>query len=122
MDRHAMTSVAKVIGEAAGICVLAAIVIGIMGYVSKWTSPLVYSNAFFIAGGLAIIAGASSRVAAGADWGTYQRFHAESLHGQSIGEQIGSIVTASSPWRLVILGFVSGVTLMLISVIVSKAG
>ena len=68
-----------------------------------------------------IIAGTSSRVAAGADWGTYQRFHAESLQGQSIGEQIGSIVSASSPWRLVILGVLSGVTLILISVVVSKA-
>ncbi len=120
MDRHTTSVVGKLLGEAAGICVLAGVIIGIMGYLNKWVSSLEYSNAFFIAGSLTIIAGASSRVAAGADWGTYQRFHAESLSGQSIGEQIGSIVTASSPWRLVILGFLSGLTLIVISVVVSQ--
>lgn len=119
MDRQTPAAISRLGLEAVGVCLLAAIVVGIMGYVRQWTTALEYSNAFFIAGSLVIIAGASSRVAAGASWDVHQRFHAETMKGQGLGEQINSIVNASSPWRLVILGFLSGVALMMISVLVT---
>lgn len=119
MDHQTLASMGRIGCEAAGVCLLAAIGVGVMGYLRQWNTAIEYSNAFFIAGSLVVIAGASSRVAAGASWDIHQRFHAKSLQGQSLGEQINSIVSASSPWRLVILGFVSGLTLMAISVPIS---
>lgn len=119
MDRQTLASVSRMGREAAGVCVLAAIGVAVMGYIRQWNTAIEYSDAFFIAGSLVIIAGASSRVAAGASWDIHQRFHAESMQGQGLGEQINSVVSASSPWRLVILGFVSGVALMVVSVLVS---
>ena len=119
MDPQALASIGRIGREASGVCLLAAIGVAIMGYLRQWNTAIEYSNALFIAGSLVIIAGASSRVAAGAGWDIHQRFHAESLQGQGPGEQIKSIVSANSPWRLVILGFVSGLVLMAISVLVS---
>lgn len=119
MDRQMLASAGRVGREAAGICLCAAVTVGVMGYIQQWNTAMEFSNAFFIAGSLVIIAGASSRLAAGASWDTHQRFHAESMKEQGLGEQINSMVSASSPWRLVILGVASGVALMMVSVLIT---
>ncbi len=119
MDRQLLTSGGRVLSEAGVVFLLVAILVGVIGYARQWSTSREFSDAFFIAGSLVIIAGASSRVAAGASWDIHQRFHSESMQGQGLGEQINSIVSASSPWRLVILGFLSGLALMVVSVLIS---
>lgn len=79
-----------------------------------------YSNAFFIAGCLVIIAGTSSRMAAGPEWSTFQLLHAESFRGMSSSERADAIIRASSSVRLVVLGLLTGILLMIISLIVAK--
>jgi len=94
-----------------------AVVIGILGYINKWNSTIAYSNAFFVAGCLVIVAGASSRLAAGQERDTFLLFHAESFRDMSSSEQANFIVNASSSVHLFILGLLIGILLILISAV-----
>lgn len=120
MKRLVITTVIKLGGEAILLATLAVIVIGILGYSSKWATSLQYSNAFFIAGSLLIIAGTSSRMAAGDDRNLLQQIHAESFREMSASEQANFIIQASSSARLVVLGLVSGILLFIISFLITK--
>ena len=106
-------------GKAILLTIMVAIVIGLIGYKNQWDS-LAYSNAFFIAGGLIIVAGAFSRLAAGQDWSVFQSLYAESFRNMSSGERADFIINASSSVNLVILGVLSGILLILISWFVTK--
>jgi hypothetical protein len=120
MKRIVTMTVFIIIGEAILIAVIAGILIGVIGYLKKWDTSLAYSNAFFIAGCMAIIAGASSRLGAGQDWKNFQLITAESFRDMSGNDQANFIINASSSFRLVILGFLSGILLIIISVIVPE--
>jgi hypothetical protein len=93
------------------------VVIGMIGYINKWNSPIAYSNAFFLVGCLAIIAGASSRFAAGQQRNADQSLYAESFRGMSSSERANFIMNASSSINTVILGVLTGILLILISAI-----
>jgi hypothetical protein len=118
MNRTVVIAVGKLCGEALLITVLAVIAIGVMGNVNQWNTSMKYSNAFFIAGALVIIGGLSSRMAASEDWRSYQRLNAESFRDMSPTERANFIVEASSSLRLVIVGLLSGISLMIISSLV----
>lgn len=120
MNRSVITAILTMLGKAILITVMVGVVIGIIGRLYKWDTSIAYSNAFFIAGCLAIIAGASSRLGAGEDWKTFQLFSAESFRHMSSGERAKFIVDTSSPIHLVILGGTSGVLLILISWLILK--
>jgi hypothetical protein len=109
MKRLVTMTVIKMCGEAISLTILVGIVIGIIGNLNEWDSSLNYSNAFFIAGYLVIIAGASSRLGSGQDWDSFHMLFAESFRDMSPGERANSIVNASSSFRLVILGLLRGV-------------
>jgi hypothetical protein len=115
MKRLVITATIKLCGEAALLTILAGIVIAIIGRANQWDTPLEYSNAFFIAGSIVIIAGASSRFAAGQEWNAYRATYAESFRAMSAGERAKFIIDASSSIRLVLLGLLSGLLLILIS-------
>ena len=106
--------------EALLITLFVAIVIGIIGYRNQWDTSLKYSNAFFIAGCLVIIAGTFSRFGAGQEWSNFRGLYAESFRDMSPGERANYIVEASSSARLVILGLSSGILLILIAVLVTE--
>jgi hypothetical protein len=118
MKRLVMMTVLKMCGEAVLLTIFVGIVIGIIGNLNKWDAPHEYSNAFSIAGFLVIIAGASSRLGAGQEWSNSQRLFAESFRDMSPGERANFILDASSSARLVILGLLSGILLILISVLI----
>lgn len=120
MKRQVMLAAIKMCGEAILLTIFAGIVIGIIGFLNKWDAPLQYSNALFIAGCLLIVAGISSRLAAGQEWGRFQGLYAESFRDQSPSERANFIVESSSPLRLVILGLLCGILLILFSVLVMK--
>ncbi|MBX3001684.1 MAG: hypothetical protein KF893_24385 [Caldilineaceae bacterium] len=120
MRRPIMMAIIKLCGEAVLFSLFAGIVIGIIGNVSKWETSREYSNAFFIAGGLLIIAGAWSRLGAGQEWILFQRLSAESFRGMSANERASFIVEASSSVHLLMLGLLSGILLILFSVFVIK--
>ncbi len=120
MKRLVLNAVIKICGKAILLTVLVGIVIGIIGYVNRWDTSLPYSNALFVAGCLLIIAGTASRLGAGQEWESFQRLSAESFRSMSVGERASFIVEASSPVSLAILGLLSGVLLMLISLLVMK--
>lgn len=102
------------------LTVVIGVIIGVIGYVNQWNSPIAYSNAFFVAGALVIIAGASSRFAAGQQIGTFQLLNSESFRNMSSGERIDYIVNVNSPIRTVILGLLTGILLMIVSAIAAK--
>lgn len=120
MKRLVITMIIKMFAESILIVTIIGAVIGILGYINKWDSSITYSNAFFLAGCLIIIAGASSRLSAGRDWENFQLLNAESFRNMSSGERAEYIINASSSLRLVILGSLSGILLMLISAIAAK--
>lgn len=104
-------------GKSIALTTIIGVVIGIIGYINKWNSSITYSNAFFVAGCLMIIAGTSSRYAAGQDWNKFQLLKADSFHEMSSSERAIFIINESSPISLVILGVLSGILLILISAI-----
>ena len=120
MKRPVVMAVIKMCGEALLLSILAGIVIGIIGNLNHWDTALEYSDAFFIAGSLLIIAGASSRLAAGQDLERFRGLYADSFRNMSPGERADFIVNASSSVRLVVIGLLSGVLLILISELVAK--
>lgn len=120
MKRLVLTTIIKMCAEAISITIFAGIVIGAIGYLNKWNSSLTYSNAFFIAGCLAIIGGTSSRLGASRERDSFQSLYAESFRDMTDSERANFIVNASSSFRLVILGLLSGIMLFLISVLVPK--
>jgi hypothetical protein len=117
MKRLVIMAIIKMCGKAILLTIIVGIVIGIIGNMNKWNTSLAYSNAFFIAGSLAIIAGASSRFAAGQRSNTYQLLNAESFRKMSSSERTNFIINASSSISTVILGVLTGILLMLISAI-----
>ena len=111
-------AVIKVAGEAIILTVLAVLVVGIVGTVNQWDSAIQYSNALFIAGCVVLIGGAASRLGAGQEWSHFQGLYAESFRDRSASERANLIVSASTSVRLVVAGFLSGITLFLMSVFV----
>jgi hypothetical protein len=120
MKRLAIIAIIKMCGKAILLTMIVGIVIGVIGNIKEWDTSIQYSNAFFIAGCLVIIAGASSRLAASQEWKVFQSLDAESFRGMSSGERVNFIVDVSSSFSLVILGMLSGVSLILISVFITK--
>jgi hypothetical protein len=117
MKRLVIMAITKMCGKAILLTIIAGIVIGVIGHIKKWDTSLAYSNAFFIAGCLVIMAGMSSRLAAGQEWNTFQLLNAESFREMSSSERANFIINASSSISLVILGLLSGLLLILISAI-----
>lgn len=117
MNRLVVREVLKLCAKSIAITAIVGVIIGIIGYVKEWNSPISYSNAFFVAGCLLIIAGASSRYASSQDWNEYQLLNAESFREMSSSERVNHIVNENSPLHLVLLGVLSGMTLILISAI-----
>jgi hypothetical protein len=120
MKRLVIMTIIKMCGEAGLITIFIGIVIGIIGYLKQWDTSLKYSNAFFIAGSLVILAGISSRLGAGQEWNSFQMLHAESFRDMSPSERANFVVDASSSVHLVILGLLSGILLILISALVAE--
>jgi len=118
MKRPVIIAVSKLCGEAVLITIFAGIIIGIIGNLKQWDTSIKYSNAFFIAGAFVIIGGLSSRMAASSEWNAFQRLDAESFRDMSPTERANFIVEASSSLRLVIVGLLSGISLILISSLV----
>lgn len=117
MERSVIKAIIRMCAKAILVTAVIGIIIGIIGYSNQWNSPIAYSNAFFVAGCLVIIAGTSSRFAAGRDIGNYQLINAKSFRDMSSGERIDYIVNANSPIRTVVLGLLTGLLLGLISAI-----
>ena len=120
MKRLVIMAVLKLGGEAVLLTALAGIAIGIIGYLNKWDTSLKYSNAFFIAGCFLIIGGGFSRLNAGQERNAFQVVHTESFRHMSDSEQANFIIDISSSLRLVVLGFMSGILLFVISYFVTK--
>jgi len=118
VKRPVIIAMGKLCGEAFLFTIFAGIVIWIMGDLNQWNTSMKYSNAYFIAGALVIIGVLSSRMAASEDWNTFRKLGGGSLRDMSPTERANFIVEASSSMRLVIVGLLSGVSLMLISLLV----
>jgi hypothetical protein len=120
MKRLVYTIILKILGKALLLTLVVGIAIVAIGYFNQWDSSVQYVNAFFIAGCLVIIAGASSRMTAGAGRDQFQYLYAESFRDMSSTERANLIANASSSYSQVILGFLSGFFLIAISVIILK--
>lgn len=117
MKRLVIKAIIKMCAKAIALTTVIGVVIGVIGYINQWDSSIAYSNAFFLAGCLLIIAGTASKFTAGQDWDTFQLLGAESFRGMSSGERAQFIIDVSSPINTLILGVLSGLLLILISAI-----
>lgn len=86
---------------------------------NRWDTSIQYSNAFFIAGGLMVIAGASSRLAAGQERHLFQG-HMEGLRDLSPAERADFVVQVSSSTRLIVVGMSTGIILILVSLFFAR--
>lgn len=120
MKRLVVLAIIEMCVKAILLTLMVGAVIGIIGYMNKWNTSLAYSNAFFIAGCLVIGAGGLSRLSAGQERNLFQSIYSESFRTMSPGERADFIVNSSSSVSMVILSFLSGILLMLISVFVMK--
>jgi hypothetical protein len=68
-----------------------------------------------------IIAGTSSRYASGLDWNRFQLLNADSFRDMSSIERVLFIINENSPISLVILGILSGISLIVMSAIAAYA-
>ena len=87
MKRLIIKAIIEMCAKSILLTTLVGVVIGIIGYVNKWSSSIPYSNAFFLAGCLVFVAGGLSRLAAGEDWNNFQMLYAESFHEMSSSER-----------------------------------
>lgn len=117
MKRLVIKVIVKMCVKSIVLTTIIGVAIGITGYINKWDSSLAYSDAFFLAGCLVIVAGAASRLAAGQEWKTFQLLGAPSFREMSSSERANFIINASSSMSLVILGLLTGILLILISAI-----
>jgi hypothetical protein len=120
MKRLVIKAIIKMCAKSIFLATIIGVVIGIIGYINKWNSSIAYSNAFFLAGCLVIVAGGLSRLGAGQEWNHFQLLYAESFRDMSSSERANFIINASSSVSLVILGLMSGILLILISVFMTK--
>ena len=120
MKRLIILTILKMIGEAILFAMVVGIAIVIIGNINQWDTSIAYSNAFFIAGCLLIITGGMSRLLAGQEWVRYQLFSSESLRNMNSSDQANYIINASSSFKLVILGVLSGILLIIVSAILTK--
>jgi hypothetical protein len=117
MKRFVIMTILKLCAKILFLTIVIAGLIGVLGYAKQWDSPITYSNAFFIAGGLMIIAGGMSRLAAGEDWKVYQLISAESFRGMSSGDRANFVVEVSSQLSTMLLGVLTGVSLLILSAV-----
>lgn len=115
MERLIVKAILKMCTKAIVLTTIIGIAIGLIGYINKWNSWIAYSDAFFLAGCLAIVAGGMSHFAAGEEWNNFQLLSAESFRGMSSGERADFIISASSSISTLTLGVLSGILLILIS-------
>ena len=120
MKRLVIMAIIKICGKAVLLTVIAGIAIAVIGHMKKWDTSFAYSNAFFIAGCLAIIGGLSSRLGAGQGWANTQLLYSKSLRDMSSSERANFVINACSSFSLVILGLLSGISLIFISVFLTK--
>jgi hypothetical protein len=120
MKRLVMMTIIKMLAEAILFAILVGGVIVAIGSLNKWNNSLVYSNAFFIGGCLMIVTGGLSRMAAGQSWNNLLLPHTESFRDMSSSERANLIIQASSSVRLLILGLLSGILLIFISLFLPK--
>jgi hypothetical protein len=85
MKRLVTMTIIKICGEAILLTIIAGIIIGIIGNWKKWDTPIAYSNTFFIADCLLIVAGASSRLAASQEWKNFQSLYVGYIGTNSTG-------------------------------------
>ena len=117
MEPSVTRAIIKMVTKAFLLTAIIGVAIGIIGYTNQWDTSTAYSNAFFVAGCLVIIAGTASRLGAGQEWNSFQLIHAESFRDMSNVERTNFIVNASSALSPLILGLLSGILLIIISAI-----
>jgi hypothetical protein len=115
MNRSILKAILKMCAKAILLALMIGIAIVVIGYLKNWSTSIAYSNAFFIAGSVLIVAGAFSRLGAGQDWHMFQSLSAESFRGMSSGERADFIVKVSTSYRVIILSILSGLLLILVS-------
>jgi hypothetical protein len=118
MNKQVLQAIIKFLAKSILLTAAISAVIGLFGYLNHWEGSVKFSNAFFVVGCLVIVAGTASRMGAGSGLHSLQYLNMESFRGMSGSERVEFIINANSPFGLVILGLVTGMTLILIAVIV----
>ena len=120
MKKIIINSIIELLAEAILFTLAIGGVIVILGYFRKWDSPVSYSDAFFLVGLLVFATCVISRLSSSQGMFNFPSLTAESYKKMDFSERMQYIIHINSPRRLVILGFLTGLFLILISVIVSS--
>ena len=95
------------------------VIVVIIGNRSGWNTSIEYSNAFFIAGVFVIAGGLASRLGASQDVNQF-RLLSSTKGFRDKSKQLDFIANTRGSTNLVVLSLLSGILLILTSVLISK--
>ena len=113
MKQRFVVALTTLLVQAAALCVLAGLIVGVVGYGRQWKTALEYANGLFVVGTMAIVGGLFTRL----------DFVNRSLalgRNPRMGGPPDTEVEIRYPWQTVILGVLSGTLLIAIAMWVSR--
>jgi hypothetical protein len=109
------------VGIALGLALLISLVILMVGFVLKWNTSVQFSNAFFVAGAIAIVIGTFSVTGGFEQRANFGMTYAESAGQASISERTQRMMAdINQRYGVLILMIGTGILLIAISVAISR--
>ena len=111
----------RLIGTILGLTILVSLIVLVFGMVSRWNTPVQYSNGFFMAGVLVIIFGIFSVAGGFEQRADFSILYAESVGQASIAERTQRMVAEINQrygFMVVLIGV--GILLIGISIIIGQ--
>lgn len=116
-----ISPILRLVGIALGLMLLISLVVLIIGVVLKWNTSVQFSNAFFIAGAIAIVIGTLSVTGGFGQRGNFGMTYAESAGQASIPERTQRMMAdINQRYGVLILMIGTGILLIAISVAIPR--
>ena len=110
----------RLIGVIFGLTLIVSLLIGVIGLVNQWSSPVQFSNAFFVAGLIAIVIGTFSVAGGFQQRGSVSITYAESAGQASISERTQRMmVDINQRYGMMVLLMGVGALLIVISIAIN---
>jgi hypothetical protein len=107
----------RLMGTVLGLALLTSVVILVVGLVFKWNTSVQFSNAFFVAGAIAIVIGTFSVTGGLEQRGNFAMTYAESAGNASISERAQRMMAdINQRYGVLILMIATGLVLIAVSI------
>jgi hypothetical protein len=121
MKHPVVKAILKLCGKSILLTAAVGIVVVVIGTRSNWNTALEYSNAFFVAGFFVIAGGLASRLGANQDVNQLRlSSSADSFRKMDMSDRLDLLANSRGSTNLAAVCSLSGILLMLLSVLISK--